>query len=115
MVTLFYRGRGRGRREWLSERPFKRETNRGFQELLPMEMEEEMEGDFILGHLQKEIRETGKRRNGQYLQVLEEEAEMFLFLPLQNENHHIEHHPLLLPLRMDFSQTGVVLAWDLPL
>ena len=29
-----------------------------------MEMEEEMEGDFILRHLQKEIRETDRRRNG---------------------------------------------------
>ena len=27
---LFYRGRDRGRREWLSERPYERETNRGF-------------------------------------------------------------------------------------
>ena len=26
----FYRGRGRGRREWMNERPFERETSRGF-------------------------------------------------------------------------------------
>ena len=64
----FYRGRGRGRgrREWLSERPFKRQTE-GLEEVLPMEMEEEMEGDFILRHLQKEIREIDRRKTGQYL------------------------------------------------
>ena len=50
-----------------------------------MEMEEEMEGGFIFRHLQKGIRETDRRRNGQYLQVLEEEVETFLFLPPQNE------------------------------
>ena len=80
-----------------------------------MGMEEEMEGDFILRHLQKEIRETDRRRNGQYLQVLEGEVETFLFLLPQNKNHHIELHPLLLPLRIDFSQIGVVSEWDLPL
>ena len=72
MVTLFYRGRGRGRgrgrREWLSERPFERERQtEGFKEVLLMEMEEEMEGDFILRYLHKEMREIGRRRNGQYL------------------------------------------------
>ena len=80
-----------------------------------MEMEEEMEGDFILRHLQKEIKEIDRRRNGQYLQVLGGGTEMFLFLPLQSENCHIELHPLLLPLRIDFSQIGVALVWDLPL
>ena len=60
------RGRGRGRREWVSERPFERETE-GLEEVLSMEMEEEMEEDFILRHLQKGIRETDRRRNGQYL------------------------------------------------
>ena len=99
------RGRGRGRREWLNERPFKRD--RGFARGSSMEMEEETEGDFILRHLQKGIRETDRRRNGSYLQVLEEEVEASLFLPPQNGNHHIEFHPLLLPLRIDFSQIGV--------
>ena len=80
-----------------------------------MEMEEEMDGDFILRHLQREIRDIDRRRNSQYLQVLKEEVEMFLFLPPQNKNHHIELHPLLLPLRIDFSQIGVVLEQDLPL
>ena len=62
----FYRGRGRGkgrgRKEWLNERPFERET-KGLEEVLPVETEE----DFILRHLQKGIRETDKRKNGQYL------------------------------------------------
>ena len=40
---------------------------KGLEEVLPMEMEEETEEDFILRHLQKGIRETDKRRNGQYL------------------------------------------------
>ena len=75
----------------------------------------EMEGDIILRHLQKEIRDTNRRRNGEYLQVLEEEAQTFLFPPPHNENHHIELPPLLLPLRIDFSQIGVVSEWDLPL
>ena len=79
----------------------------GLEEVLPMEMEEETEDDFILRHLQKGNKETDRKKNGQYLHVLEKEAEMFLFLLLQNENHHIELHPLLLPLRIDFSQIGV--------
>ena len=65
------RGRGRERREWLNERPFERETE-GLEEVFPMEMEEETEEDFILRHLQKGIRETDRRKNGQYLQVLGE-------------------------------------------
>ena len=80
-----------------------------------MEMEEETEGDFILRHLQKEIIETDRRKTGQYLQVLEGETEIFLFLPLLGENNHIEHHPLLPPLRIDFLQIGVASVWDLPL
>ena len=79
----------------------------GLEEVLPMEMEEKTEEDFILRHLQKGIRETDRRRNGQYLQVLEEEVKMSLFPPQQNKNHHIELPPLLLPLRIDFSQIGV--------
>ena len=103
---LFYRGRGRGRgrgrREWLNERPFERETE-GLEEDLPVEMEEETEKDFIPRHLQKGIRETDRRKNGQYLQVLEEEAEM----SLQIGNHHIGLLLPLLPLWIDFSQIGV--------
>ena len=80
----------------------------GLEEVLPMEMEEEMEGDFILRPLQKEIKEIGRRRNGQYLQVIEEEAEMFPFLPLQYKNCHIELPTLLLPLKIDFLWIGGV-------
>ena len=79
----------------------------GLEEVLPVEMEGEMEGDFILRHPQKEIREIDRRRNGQYMQVLEGKAETFLFLPLQNENCYIELHPLLLPPRIDFLWIGV--------
>ena len=50
----------------------------GLEEVFPMETEEETEEDFILRHLQKGIRETDRRKNGQYLQVLEEEAETSL-------------------------------------
>ena len=48
------------------------------EEVFPMEIEEETEEDFILRHLHKGIRETDRRKNGQYLQVLEEEAETSL-------------------------------------
>ena len=75
----------------------------GLEEVFPVEMEE----DFILRHLQKGIRETDRRKNGQYLQVLEEQAETSLSLPLQNGNHHIGLSLLLLPLRIDFLQIGV--------
>ena len=75
----------------------------GLEEDLPMETEEEMEEDFIPRHLQKGIRETDRRKNGQYLQVLEEEAEM----SLQNGNHHIGLLLPLLPLSIDISQIGV--------
>ena len=81
---------------------------KGLEEVLSVEMGEEMEGDFILRHLQKEIKEIGRRKNGQYLQVMEGETEMFLFLPPQYKNCHIELHPLLLPLKINFLQIGVV-------
>ena len=80
----------------------------GLEEVLPVEMEEETEGNFILRHLQKDIREIDRRRNGRYLLVLEGEAETFLFLTPQNKSHHTELYPLLLPLRIDFLQIGVV-------
>ena len=73
-----------------------------------MEVEDEMEGDFILRQLQKEIRETDRRMNGQYLQLMEGEAEMFLFLPQQYKNCHIELHAHLLPLKTDFLWIGVI-------
>ena len=45
-----------------------------------MEMEGEMEEDSIPGPLWKEIKEIGRKRNGQVLQVMEEEEEV-LTLP----------------------------------
>ena len=48
------------------------------EEVYPVETEDEMEEDFILRQLQKGIKEIDKRKNGLYLQVLEEEVEMFL-------------------------------------
>ena len=39
----------------------------GLEEVFPMETEEEMEEDFILKYLLKGIRETDRRKNGQYL------------------------------------------------
>ena len=74
----------------------------GLEEVLPMEME----GDFICRPLQREIREIGWRRNGQYLQVMEGEGETFLFLP--SKEYNIEPHPLLLHQKTDFLQIGVV-------
>ena len=42
-------------------------------------------------------------------------GDAFLFLPLQNENHHTELHPLLLPLRIDFLEIGVASGMGSPL
>ena len=53
-----------------------------------MEMEEEMGEDSIPRLLWKEIRGIGRRRNGQVLQVMEEEEETSLFLPPQYKNHN---------------------------
>ena len=39
----------------------------GLEEVFPFETEEEMEEDFILRQLQKGIKETDWRKNGQYL------------------------------------------------
>ena len=56
----------------------KENQTEGLEEIYPMETEEEMGEDFILRQLQKGIKETDKRKNGLYLQVLEEEVEMSL-------------------------------------
>ena len=73
-----------------------------------MEMEEEIGEVSIPRPLWKEIREIGRRRNGQALQVMEGEEETSLFLPLQYKNQNKGPHPLLLHLKIDFSWTGVV-------
>ena len=72
-----------------------------------MEMKEEIGEDSVPRVLWKEIREIG-RRNGQVLQVMEEEEEMSLFLPLQYKNYNKGPHPLLLHVKIDFSWTGLV-------
>ena len=61
----FYRGRGRAEEEveeeengWVKDHLKEKQTE-GLEEVLPIEMEEEMEEDFILRPLQREIREIG--------------------------------------------------------
>ena len=73
-----------------------------------MEIEEEVGEHSILRPLWRELREIGRRRNGQVLQVMEEEGETFLFLPPQYNNHNKKLHPLLLHLKTVFSWIGVV-------
>ena len=73
----------------------------------------EMEGDSIPKALWKEIRDIGRKRNGQVLQVMGEKKEIFLPPPLQLVDHIKGPLPLLLHLRIDFVCTGVVLEQDL--
>ena len=100
------RGGGRGRREWLNERPYQeRDKQRVWKMVLPVEMEE----DFILqAPSERDQRDRQEKEWSIPVQVLEEEVETFLFHSLQNENCHIELHLLLLPLRIAFSEIGVV-------
>ena len=72
------------------------------------DLEGEMEEDSIPKALWKEMRDIGRKRNGQVLQVMGEKEEIFLFPPLQFKNHIKGPHPLLPHLRIDFSWTGVV-------
>ena len=58
----------------------------GLEEAFPMEREEETEEDYILRHLQKGMRETSRRKNGQYLQVWEEEMEKSLRMGITAED-----------------------------
>ena len=110
MVTLFIEEEEGAEEEaeeeengWVKDHLKEKQTE-GLEEVLPMEMEE----DFILRPLQREIKEIGRRRNGQFLQVMEGEGEIFLFLPPQCKDCNIELHPLLLLLKIDFSWIGVV-------
>ena len=83
------RGRGRGRREWLSERPFERDKWRVWKRFFPWEWKRKWKGISFSGTFQKEIRETDRRRNGQHLQVLEGEVEMFpVSSPTEGESPH---------------------------
>ena len=73
MVTLFIEEEEGAEEEveeeengWVKDHLKEKQTE-GLEEVLLMEMEEEMEEDFILRPLQREIREIGRRRNGQFL------------------------------------------------
>ena len=79
----------------------------GLGEVPLEELEGEMEEDSIPKPLWKEIREIGRKRNHQVLQVMGEKEEIFLFPPLQFKNHIKGSHPLLPHLRIDFSWTRV--------
>ena len=82
----------------------------------PLEdLEGEMVEDSIPKALWKEMRDIGRKRNGQVLQVMGERGEIFLSPPPQLANHIKGPLPLLPYPRIDFLQTGVVLDWDLPL
>ena len=65
----------------------KEKLSEGLGGVLPMEMEEEMGEDSIPRLLWKEIRGIDRRRNGQVLQVIEEE-ETSLFLPPYYKKHN---------------------------
>ena len=71
--------------------------------------------DSIPMALWKEMRDIGKKKNGQVLQVMEEEGEIFPSPPLLPTDH-IQGPLLLLPhLKIDFLWTEAVLDQDLPL
>ena len=79
------------------------------------DLEEEMGEDSIPKVLWKEIRDIGRKRNGQVLQVMRERGEIFPSPPPQLADHIKGPFPLLSHLRIDFLWTGVVLDQDLPL
>ena len=79
------------------------------------DLEGEMGEDSILKVLWKEMRDIGRKRNGQVLQVMGEMGEIFPSLPLQLMDHIKGPLPLLPHLRIDFLWAGVVLDQDLPL
>ena len=80
----------------------------GLGEVPLKDVEGEMEGEFIPKALWKEMRDIGRKKNGQVLQVMGEKEEIFLSPPPQLMNHIKGPLPLLPHLRIDFSQTGVV-------
>ena len=82
MVTLFIEEKEGAEEEengWVRD-CLKEKQCEGLEEVLPMEMEEEVGKDSIPRLLMKEMRGIDRRRNGQVLQVIEEE-ETSLFLP----------------------------------
>ena len=76
---------------------------KGLGGVLSMELEGEMEEDSIPRLLWKEIKEIGRKRNGQVLQVMGEQEETFLFIPPPFKSHNKGPNPLLLHLKTDFS------------
>ena len=90
MVTLFIEEEEGAEEEveeeengWVRDH-LKEKESEGLGEVLPMEMEGEMEEDSIPRPLWKEIMEISRKRNGQVLQVMEEGGETTLFLPPHN-------------------------------
>ena len=111
MVTLFIEEEEGAEEEveeeengWVRDH-LKGKKSKGLGEVLPMEMEEEMEEDSIPRPLWKEIREIGRKRKGKVLQVGRRDVPVS---SLQYKSHNKGSHPLLLHLKIDFSQTGVV-------
>ena len=79
------------------------------------DLEGEMGEDSIPKALWKEMRDIGRKRNGQVLQVMGERGQIFPSPPPQLADHIKGPLPLLFHLTIDFLQTGVVLDQDLPL
>ena len=77
------------------------------------DLEWEMVKDSISKALWKEMRDIGRKRNGQVLQVMGERGEIFLSPPPQLTDHIKGPLPLLPHLRIDFLWTGAVLDQDL--
>ena len=86
----------------------KEKQSEGLGEVLPTEMEGEMEEDSILRPLWKEVKKIDRKKSGQILQVMEEEEEMYPFLPLQYKSHNKGPHPLQHHLKIGFLQIGIV-------
>ena len=90
-------------RDHLREIQFK-----GLGEVLLEDLEGETEEDSIPKALSKEIREIGRKKNGQVLQVMGEKEEIFPSPLLQLKDHTKGLLPLLPHQRIDFLPTGVV-------
>ena len=81
---------------------------KGLGEVPLEDLEGEMEEEFIPKDLWEEVRDIGRKKSGQVLQVMGEKEEIFLSPPPQLMNHIKGPLPLLPHLRIDFSQTGLV-------
>ena len=77
------------------------------------DLEGEMEEGSIPKVLWKEMRDIGRKRKGQVLQVTGERGEIFPSPPPQLADHIKGPLPLLPYLKIDFLQTGAVLDQDL--